>query len=262
MQEIYTGKGVQSCPGAGPARLRKKVSRSEGGEHQTFYGKSHILNDASLDVRARARLSRCSAANGAGKSTLLKSLAGLKAPQSGSILFEGEEISGMPAYAIARLGIGYVPQHRGLFAGMTVAENLSLGRMARDTDGASGVVWSEEHILELFPRLKERLRSHAELSVGRRTADAGGGAGAIRQCPPATSRRTFRRACPAVVEELFETFDRLREICRLSSSTTISMWCWRLPTVVFALERGAIFHEGPAAALLDDLAYRKEILWL
>jgi len=115
---------------------------------------------------ARARLSRCSAANGAGKSTLLKSLAGLKAPQSGSILFEGEEISGMPAYAIARLGIGYVPQHRGLFAGMTVAENLSLGRMARDTDGASGVVWSEEHILELFPRLKERLRSHADYLSG------------------------------------------------------------------------------------------------
>src|SRR6202043_3795751 len=72
-----------------------------------FYGKSHILNDATLDVREGeivARLGR----NGAGKSTLLKPLAGLLGPASGRIEFEGRDIAGLPAPDIARLGIGYV----------------------------------------------------------------------------------------------------------------------------------------------------------
>src|ERR1700704_4128402 len=63
----------------------------------------------------------------------------------------------MPAPDIARLGVGYVRQGRGLFAGMTVAENLALGRLARKTDGSNGVVWSEETILDHFPRLRERM---------------------------------------------------------------------------------------------------------
>src|SRR5262249_61976888 len=112
----------------------------------TFYGKSHVINDATLDVRDSeivALLGR----NGAGKSTLLKTLCGLTPPASGTIKLNGQAIAGLPAPDIARLGIGYVPQGRGLFAGMTVADNLALGRLARATGGATGGVWSEADIL-------------------------------------------------------------------------------------------------------------------
>jgi len=78
--------------------------------------------------------------NGAGKSTLLKTLAGLVEPASGRIEFDGRNIAGLPAPDIARLGVGYVPQGRGLFAGMTVAENLALGRLAR---GRARFRWSD-----------------------------------------------------------------------------------------------------------------------
>src|SRR5690606_21323089 len=130
-----------------------------------FYGKSHILNDASLDVR-EGEIVALLGRNGAGKSTLPKTLAGLVPPASGAIKLNGRETAGPPAPDIARLGIGYVPQGRGLFAGMTVADNLALGRLARNTDGSDGVVWSEERIFEFFPRLKERMHVPADYLSG------------------------------------------------------------------------------------------------
>src|SRR3546814_1451369 len=72
----------------------------------------------------------------------------------------------MAAADIARRGVGYVPQGRGIFAGMTVAENLSLGRLARATDGSQGVVWSEAEILEMFPVLKDRYHTAADYLSG------------------------------------------------------------------------------------------------
>src|SRR3546814_3154636 len=80
--------------------------------------------------------------------------------------FEGQQLVGMAAADIARRGVGYVPQGRGIFAGMTVAENLSLGRLARATDGSQGVVWSEAEILEMFPVLKDRYHTAADYLSG------------------------------------------------------------------------------------------------
>src|SRR5207244_13302625 len=81
---------------------------------------------------------------------------------SGTIELNGKPIAGLPAPDIARMGVGYVPQGRGLFAGMTVADNLALGRLARSTSADSGVVWSEEQLLTSFPRLQARLHVAAD----------------------------------------------------------------------------------------------------
>src|SRR6185295_18174836 len=142
VQQVYTGSGVPPVA----ARIAGKTSetrvlRVEG--INTFYGKSHILDDVALDVR-QGEIVALLGRNGAGKSTLLKTLAGMVPAASGRIEYEGRDITRLAAPDIARLGIGYVPQGRGLFAGMTVAENLSLGRLARKTDGHNGVVWSEQ----------------------------------------------------------------------------------------------------------------------
>ncbi|MEI9805514.1 MAG: ATP-binding cassette domain-containing protein [Pseudolabrys sp.] len=164
VQEIYTGSGVppvtSHIAGEAPGVQVLRFERINA-----FYGKSHILNDATLDVR-EGEIVALLGRNGAGKSTLLKTLAGLLPPASGTIEYEGRNIAGLPAPDIARMGIGYVPQGRGLFAGMTVAENLSLGRLARKTDGSNGVVWNEEKIFEYFPRLKERMHIAADYLSG------------------------------------------------------------------------------------------------
>jgi ABC-type branched-subunit amino acid transport system ATPase component/ABC-type branched-subunit amino acid transport system permease subunit len=264
VQEIYTGTGVPTVIG------RRKASGTESDESalllrfervNAFYGKSHILNDASLDVRDGeivALLGR----NGAGKSTLLKALCGLLPPASGQIVFEGRDLAGLAAPDIARLGIGYVPQGRGLFAGMTVAENLALGRLARASDGSHGVAWSEDEIYAMFPRLKERRHVAADyLSGGEQqmAAVARALSGNVRLL---LLDEPFEGLAPTVVQELFTVFDQLRgrvSIVIVEHNLDLVL---ALADRVFALERGAVFHQGPAEPLLNDLDYRKKILWL
>ncbi len=262
VQEIYTGTGVpevehsRSDAAAGAAAQIVRFDRIN-----TFYGKSHILHDATLDVR-EGEIVALLGRNGAGKSTLLKAMAGLVPTASGSIEFEGRDITGLPAPDIARLGIGYVPQGRGLFAGMTVRENLSLGRLARSTDGSHGVVWSEEQILAYFPRLKERMDVAADyLSGGEQqmVAVARAMSGNVKLL---LLDEPFEGLAPAVVLELFKVFDLLRRQTSIVIVEHNLDLVLALADRVFALERGAVFHQGTASPLLTDLEYRKKILWL
>lgn len=264
VQEIYTGTGVPTVIG------RRVMSGTESDASamllrfervNAFYGKSHILNDASLDVR-EGEIVALLGRNGAGKSTLLKALCGLLRPASGQIVFEGRDLAGLDAPDIARLGIGYVPQGRGLFAGMTVAENLALGRLARATDGSHGVAWSEDEIYAMFPRLRERRHVAADyLSGGEQqmAAVARALSGNVRLL---LLDEPFEGLAPTVVQELFSVFDQLRgkvSIVIVEHNLDLVL---ALADRVFALERGAVFHQGPAEPLLNDLDYRKKILWL
>ena len=261
VQQVYTGTGTPPVTGrvAGEAQERPQLLRFE--RVNAFYGKSHILNDATLEVR-EGEIVALLGRNGAGKSTLLKTLTGLLKPASGQVEFDGRDIAGLPAPDIARLGVGYVPQGRGLFAGMTVAENLALGRLARPTDGSQGVVWSEDKILQYFPRLKERMGTPADyLSGGEQqmVAVARALSGNVRLL---LLDEPFEGLAPTVVQELFTVFDQLRRDVSIIIVEHNLDLVLALADRVFALERGAVFHTGPAQPLLTDLAYRKQILWL
>jgi branched-chain amino acid transport system ATP-binding protein len=260
VQEIYTGSGIPpATSGASTTAPGETVLRFD--RVNAFYGKSHILHDATLDVR-EGEIVALLGRNGAGKSTLLKTLAGLVTPSSGTIEYEGIDIARMPAPDIARAGIGYVPQGRGLFAGMTVRENLALGRLARKTDGSSGVVWSEEQILDYFPRLKERMDIAADyLSGGEQqmVAVARALSGNVKLL---LLDEPFEGLAPTVILELFKVFDALRRQTSIVIVEHNLDLVLALADRVFALERGAVFHQGAAAPLLTDLEYRKKILWL
>jgi branched-chain amino acid transport system ATP-binding protein len=260
VQEVYTGTGQPPAVGrAAAGNAGTCVLRFE--KVNTFYGKSHILHDATLDVR-EGEIVALLGRNGAGKSTLLKTLCGLVPPASGTIALNGKSIAGLPAPDIARMGIGYVPQGRGLFAGMTVADNLALGRLARSAAGDSGVVWSEEEILSVFPRLKERMDVAADyLSGGEQqmVAVARALAGNVKLL---LLDEPFEGLAPAVVIELFETFNKLRKDLSIVIVEHNLDLVLALADRVFVLERGSVWHQGPAEPLLADLAYRKKILWL
>jgi branched-chain amino acid transport system ATP-binding protein len=261
VQEIYTGTGTPPVTSRASAADAGRAPILQFSGVNAFYGKSHILNDASLDVR-EGEIVALLGRNGAGKSTLLKSLCGLLPPASGSIVFQGREIAQVPAPDIARLGIGYVPQGRGLFAGMTVAENLALGRLARATDGSNGTAWDEERILEYFPRLKVRMNVAADyLSGGEQqmVAVARALSGNVKLL---LLDEPFEGLAPAVVQDLFTVFDRLRQDVSIIIVEHNLDLVLALADRVFALERGAVFHSGPAEPLLTDLDYRKKILWL
>ncbi len=127
----------------------------------TNYGMSQVLQGLSLEVRP-GEIVGVMGRNGVGKSTLMRSIMGLTPAKSGRILFDGNDISGMATHAIARLGIGYVPQGRRVFPSLSVREHLQV--TARR--GAGGA-WTFEKMLQMFPNLAERLdQSGAKLSGG------------------------------------------------------------------------------------------------
>jgi ABC-type branched-subunit amino acid transport system ATPase component len=261
VQEIYTGKGTPEVTGRSVASSTSRPLLLNFEGVNAFYGKSHILNDASLRVH-EGEIVALLGRNGAGKSTLLKSLVGLLPPNSGVIQYAGRNIAGMSAPDIARMGIGYVPQGRGLFAGMTVSENLSLGRFARSTDGQDGVVWNEETILQYFPRLRARMDVAADyLSGGEQqmVAVARALSGNVKLL---LLDEPFEGLAPSVVQELFTVFDLLRQHISIVIVEHNLDLVLALADRVYALERGQVFHEGPSEPLLNDLTYRKKILWL
>jgi branched-chain amino acid transport system ATP-binding protein len=117
------------------------------------YGRARVLDGVSFDVEA-AEIVSVVGANGAGKSTIVKVISGMVRPSAGRILFEGEDITSLPAHEIVRRGIVHVPEGRRLFGDMTVLENLLLGSTHRTARAAR--VEGLDHVYRLFPILRER----------------------------------------------------------------------------------------------------------
>lgn len=117
----------------------------------TSYGLSQVLFGINFDVEEGEIVSLVGR-NGVGKTTTMRSIIGLTQPNQGSILFEGQEIAGMPAHKISKLGIGFVPEERRIFPDLTVWENLDI---ARRPAAAGYQAWDEERVFTLFPDLKE-----------------------------------------------------------------------------------------------------------
>ncbi|MBY8977855.1 ABC transporter ATP-binding protein [Rhodobacteraceae bacterium NNCM2] len=124
------------------------------------YGPLQVLHEVSLTAHPGEVLCLLGR-NGAGKTTTLKAIMGLVTVTGGRVLLGEEEISALPAQEAPRRGIGYIPQGRRLFTEMTVAENIEIGLMARGKGAAT-----RERVLEMFPRLRERLNQRAETLSG------------------------------------------------------------------------------------------------
>ncbi len=128
----------------------------------TYYGSSHILQGVDFAVGA-GEIVALMGRNGMGKTTLLRSLLGLTRPREGEVLLDGAPIVALPAFRIARLGLAYVPEGRGIFPLLSVRENLLLAARPGGGPGA----WTLERVLATFPRLAQRMNYRgAELSGG------------------------------------------------------------------------------------------------
>jgi ABC-type branched-subunit amino acid transport system ATPase component/ABC-type branched-subunit amino acid transport system permease subunit len=259
VQEVYIGTGTATLAAKPRESAAEPATVLSAQNVDTFYGKSHILSDVSFDVRSHEIVSLLGR-NGAGKSTLLKTLIGITPPASGDIRLNGTDIAGLPAAAIARLGIGYVPQGRGLFAGMTVAQNLELGRLRRRS--GHGVRWDLDRIFAYFPRIRERLDTPADLLSGgeqQMVAVARALSGDVRVL---LLDEPFEGLAPTVIEQLFESFDKLRhEVSIIIVDHHLDL-ALALSDRTVALERGRVIHIGPSRDLRDDLALRRKVLWL
>ncbi len=125
-----------------------------------YYGKSHILQGVDMHIDAGEVVSLLGR-NGVGRSTTVKAIMG-EVPPQGSILFKGSNIAGLPSYRIAHLGLGYVPEHRDIFPGLTVRQNLMLGIKDPRKPGK----WRLEDMLQMFPNLAARADTAAGVMSG------------------------------------------------------------------------------------------------
>lgn len=126
----------------------------------TYYGKSHILQDVSVDVD-RGEVVALIGRNGSGRSTTLKTIVGVTPPRSGTVTLGGREITGLKPYTIARHGVAYVPEERRIFPNLSVLDNLKLATLA----GRKGR-WDYKKVFEFFPRLEERKTSEGKSLSG------------------------------------------------------------------------------------------------
>jgi branched-chain amino acid transport system ATP-binding protein len=259
VQEVYIGSGSHALAekhraSAATSEVLLKVSNVD-----TFYGKSHILRDVSFEVKQNeivALLGR----NGAGKSTLLKTIVGIAPPAKGEISLGGAALAGQPSAVITRKGVSYVPQGRGLFAGMSVKDNLELGRLKRRN--GQGMHWDEDKIFSFFPRIKERWSSPADyLSGGEQQMVA------VARALSGDTRillldEPFEGLAPAIVEELFEAFDKLRRDISIIIVDHHLDLALALSDRAVVLERGEVQHVGPSEELSRDIDLRRKVLWL
>lgn len=125
-----------------------------------YYGKSHILQGVDMSIKAGEVVSLLGR-NGVGRSTTAKAIMGEVVPH-GTISFKGKDIVGLPSYKIAHLGLGYVPEHRDIFPGLTVRQNLLLGIKNPRKPGR----WKLEDMLEMFPNLSRRADTAAGVLSG------------------------------------------------------------------------------------------------
>ena len=216
------------------------------------YGPAEILFGVSLKL-ARGEVAALMGRNGAGKSTTLKAIMGLLPPRAGQVRFAGQEIAGLPAFRIARLGLGYVPEDRRVFTDLTVAENLEVGRRAARGHAA----WTPERLFEIFPNLAAMR--------GRRAAAMSGGeqqmlaiARTLMGNPEAVLLDEPSEGLAPVILELMA--DAVLSMKREGIAVLLSEQNFDFAAAVadraYVIERGEIRYDGSMAALEADPALR------
>jgi branched-chain amino acid transport system ATP-binding protein len=220
-----------------------------------YYGKSHILQGVSFDV-GEGEIVSLLGRNGVGRSTTIKAIMGDVPPQ-GSVRFRGEELVGLAPHLIARKGLGYVPENRDIFPGLTVRENLLLGMKSTKQQGR----WSYEDVFELFPALRER-------------ADVAGGVLSGGEQQMLTICRTLmgdpelimideptEGLAPRLVELVGDLLQRIAargvSILLVEQKLTIAL---RVSRRLYVMGHGRIVFEGTPEHLRANAAVRKE--WL
>jgi branched-chain amino acid transport system ATP-binding protein len=223
------------------------------------YGKHAALHDVSLTL-ADSETVVILGANGAGKSSLLRAIAGLKTPEAGcDVRLDGASLIGLPAHEVLETGIALVPEGRGLFADLTVLENLRLGAYARRARASA--VKNLEVVFRMFPRLAERQgQTVATMSGGEQQMVAIGRA--LMSSPRLLMLdEPSLGLAPILVHELFAALANIRKtgvsLLVVEQNVRISL---SIADRGYLLEAGRIVGEGPASTLIDDPAVQQAFL--
>ena len=225
---------------------------------ETFYGLSQALFGVELTIKA-GEVVTLMGRNGMGKTTTVRTIMGLQPPRHGTVRFRDRDITGWASHRIARLGIGYVPEGRHVFANLTVRENL-LATAANHT--GTHAPWTVERVMSLFPRLAERHRQYARtLSGGEQQMLAIGRALMTNPTFMIFDEATEGLA-PLIREEIWTVLEtNLREAGQaILVIDKHPQAMARIADRHYVMEKGRIVWSGNSAALLADQAMQERFL--
>jgi branched-chain amino acid transport system ATP-binding protein len=215
-----------------------------------YYGNIAAVKGLTMQVPAGSIVTLIGS-NGAGKSTTLRTISGLMHAKSGSITFDGKDISRAQGHEVVGEGIAHSPEGRRIFSRMTVDENLDMGAFSRaDKDGIAA---DREHVLELFPRLAERINQKAGTMSGGEQQMLAVARAMMAKPKLLMLDEPSMGLAPVLVDLIFDTIERIRD-----SGVTIllveqnALAALRVADYAYVMESGALKLEGPAPALAEN----------
>jgi branched-chain amino acid transport system ATP-binding protein len=225
-----------------------------------FRGKLQTLWDVSIEIK-KGEVVAMIGSNGAGKTTLLSTIAGLFKPSSGTILFHGREINGLPPHRIVGLGVSYVPEDRKLFPHMKVRENLSLG--AYSSRARKRRREALELVYQLFPVLKERENQLVMTLSGGEQRMVAVGRGLMSNPDLLILDEPSQGISPKVTVEIFEAAEKLRNrgISILVAEQNIHS-ALKFADRGYVMETGKVTLEGKGSELLENKYVKEAFLGL
>ena len=222
------------------------------------YGGIHAVRELSLEV-APGEMVCLIGANGAGKTTTLKAISGLLAPHGGSVHVDGQSITRLPAHEVARRGLALVPEGRGVFPRMSVAENLMMGAYARN--GRAAIARDLEQVYALLPRLTERRGQLAGLLSGGEQQMLALGRAMMARPRLLLLDEPSMGLAPLMVQAVFDIIRRIAAdgvaVLLIEQNAHLALkTCAR----GYVLENGVVTLSGPAAELAANPAVRQAYL--
>ena len=217
---------------------------------QVAYGKIIAVKDISVTVN-EGEIVTLIGSNGAGKSTTLRTISGLIKPKSGEITFNGKRIDGMPGHEIVGMGICHSPEGRRIFPRMTVKENLELGAFLRNDKAAVNA--DMDRVLDLFPRLKERIKQTAGTMSGGEQQMLAVSRALMGDPKLLLLDEPSMGLAPVLVELIFDTIVKIRKqgitILLIEQNATAAL---EVADRAYVLESGKVKMSGSAAELRSD----------
>lgn len=214
----------------------------------TYYDSSHVLQSVSLQVQSGQSVALLGR-NGAGKTTTLRSIMGLTPPRTGSITFEGKQISGLAPYDIARSGVSYMPDDLRIFVDLTCEENLELARRVCKRSGH----WTREKVEELFPVLADRRNQKGLSFSGGEKKMLSLGRALMMNPSLVLLDEPSEGLAPLVIRKLIETIGEIRKrgLTLLLADQNLK-FCRQVCEYGYILEKGTIVHEGTMEEIWSD----------
>ena len=198
-------------------------------------------------------------ANGAGKTTTLKTLVGMVKPKSGTITYDGQDATRIPVYHFVSKGLSLVPEGRGVFSRLTVAENLQMGAFYRDDKDA--IEKETEHVYELFPRLKERYKQLAGTLSGGEQQMLAMGRAILAKPKLLLLDEPSMGLAPIIVQKIFEIIKMISDqgvtILLVEQNAKLAL---EASDRGYVMESGKITMSGPGKELLESDAVKKAYL--